>query len=323
MRNIISVLMTTYNCGEYISQAIKSVLNQTFKDFELLIIDDGSTDNTQQIVKRFNDERIRFIESNHIGRSSALNLGLKEASNDLISFCDADDIIHPEKIEKQLKLYKDKNDLIFTDSAFFETDKILYELRIQKDLDIIKRKVALHGHLGPSVFFNKKFILEKDGFNPELIAFEDYDLWLRILNYSNIIIIPQILYFQRLRENSLSTTETMKKKHIIYEIQKPYFEKLAEHFGITSTKEQLIIKGWREFFYGTINLARKYWIDAGLNQWNTKLFITFLLSYLPESFLDYLKDNRIRLRLEYQIQRLLNNNDIQKEFNKVLRLVIE
>ncbi|HCY74568.1 MAG TPA: hypothetical protein DHV28_01485 [Ignavibacteriales bacterium] len=319
----VTVLMTTYNCGKYISQAIKSVLNQAYKDFELLIIDDGSIDDTAQIVKRFNDERIRFIESNHIGRSSALNLGLKEASNDLIFFCDADDVIHPQKIEKQLNLYENKNDLIFTDSAFFETDKILYELRIQKDLGIIKRKVALHGHLGQSVLYNRNFIIENDGYNDKLTAFEDYDLLLRVMNKAHIVILPEILYFQRLRKNSLSTTETMKKKNLIYEIQKPYFEKLAEHFGITSSKEQLIIKGWREFFYSSKNLARKYWINAGLSQWDTKLFITFLLSYLPESFLDYLKDKRVRLRLEYQIQRLLNNNDIQKEFNKVKEIMGE
>ncbi|MCU0342360.1 MAG: glycosyltransferase family 2 protein [Ignavibacterium sp.] len=319
----VTVLMTTYNCGEYISQAIKSILNQTYKDFELLIIDDGSTDNTQQIVRRFNDERIRFIELNHSGRSSALNIGLKEAKYDLLSLCDADDIIHPRKIEKQLNIYTDKNDLIFTDSVFFENVKILYELRIQDDINVLKRKVALHGNLGPSVLFNRIFIVEKGGFNPDLLAFEDYDLWLRILNISNIIIVHEILYFQRLRKNSLSTTETMKKKHLLYEIQKPYFEKLVEHFGITSPKEQLIIKGWREFFYGSTNLARKYWFEAGLNKWSVKLSITFLLSYSPESFLDYLKDKRIRLRLEYQVQKIFKSDDIQKEFDKLLRLVIE
>ncbi len=319
----ITVLMTTYNCGEYISQAIQSVLNQTYKDFELLIIDDGSTDNTEQVVKRFNDQRIRFISSNHIGRSSALNLGLKEAKYDLISFCDADDIIHPQKISKQLLLFKNENDLIFTNSTFFKNNKILYQLKIQNDLNIIKRKVALHGHLGASVLFNRKFILENGGFNVKLLAFEDYDLWLRILIDSNIIIVPEPLYFQRLRKDSLSTTETMKKKNLVYKIQKPYFEKLAEHFGITSLKEQLIIKGWREFFYGSKNLARKYWIGAGINQWNVKLLITFLISYLPESFLDYLKDKRVRLRLDYQIAKLINGDEIQKEFNKVLGMMSE
>lgn len=319
----ISVLMTTYNCGEYISQAINSVLNQTYKDFELLIIDDGSTDNTEQVVKRFNDERIKLIRSNHIGRSSALNLGLKEARYDLITFCDADDIIHPDKIEKQLKQYKNKNDLIFTNSAFFINDKILYELKIQDDLNIIMRKVALHGHLGPSVLFNRKFILENGGFNVELLAFEDYDLWLRILNESNIIIEPEVLYFQRLRKNSLSTTETMKKKNLIYEIQKPYFEKLDEHFGITSSEEQLPLKGWREFFYGAKSLSRKYWLQAGITEWNIKLAITFLISYMPEKFLDYLKDKRLRLRLVYQIERLFIGDNTQIEFTEVLKRVSE
>lgn len=320
---MITVLTTTYNCGQYISQAIQSVLNQTFKDLELLIIDDGSTDDTEKIVNNFKDDRLKFIKLNHIGRSSALNYGLKEARYDLISFCDADDIIHPQKIERQLKLIKNESDLIFTDSAFFETKKILYVMRTQNDLNIIKRKVALHGHLGSSVLFNRKFIIENGGYNYELLAIEDYDLWLRILNKSNIIIVQEVLYFQRLRKNSLSTTETMRKKNLIYEIQKPYFEKLEKHFDITSSKEQLIIKGWREFFYGKKKLARKYWIEAGFNQWNIKLSITFLLSYLHEKFLDYLKDKRIRLRLEYQIKGLLNGNGIQKEFDKVLGMIGE
>ncbi|MCX7876367.1 MAG: glycosyltransferase family 2 protein [Melioribacteraceae bacterium] len=319
----ITVLMTTYNCGEYISQAINSVLKQTYKDFELLIIDDGSTDKSEQVVKRFDDKRIRFIKSNHIGRSAALNLGLKEAKYDFISFCDADDIIHHQKIQKQLLLYKNKNDLVFTNSAFFNRNKILYQLIIQNDLNIIKRKIALHGHLGLSVLFDRNFILDNGGFNTELSAFEDYDLWLKILNKSNIIIVPEVLYFQRLRKNSLSTTETMKKKHLIYEIQKPYFDKLDELFGITSSNEQLILKGWREFFYGEKNKARKYWIDARLKKWSIKLLIIFLLSYLPEKFIDYLKDKRIRLRLEYQIERLLNKNNIQKEFNKILGIISE
>lgn len=319
----VTVLMTTYNCGEYISQAINSVLNQTYKDFELLIIDDGSTDNTEQVVKRFIDERIRFISSSHIGRSSELNLGLKEARYELISFCDADDMIHLNKIEKQLKLFRNNNDLVFTDSALFEGRKILYEIKSPTDMKLIKKKIALHGHFGFTVLFNRKYVLDGGSFNKNLSAFEDYDLWLRILNKSNIIIVPEVLYFQRLRKNSLSTTETMKKKHLIYEIQKPYFEKLEAHFGITSSKEQLIIKGWREFFYGSKNFARKYWIEAGVHNWTAKLLISFLLSYLYDNLLDYLKDKRIRLRIEYQIKNMFGHNKTQKEFDSILRQINE
>jgi glycosyltransferase involved in cell wall biosynthesis len=310
--------MTTYNCGEYILQAIKSILNQTYKDFELLIIDDGSTDNTKNIVNGIRDKRIRFISSEHIGRSSALNLGLQEAKYDIISFCDADDIIHPQKIEKQIGLFRNYNDLVFTDTAFFKNKKILYELKIENDLEIIKRKIALHGHFGPSVLFNKKFIIDNGGYDDSLTAFIDYELLLRIFNKSRIIHIPEILYFQRLRKNSISTTETMKKKHLVYEIQKPYFDKLKEITGITTIEEQLLIKGWREFFYGEKKSSRKYWKDAGLKSWDLKLFITFFLSYFPDSFLNHLKDGRIRLRFEYFIKKLFTGYNIQNRFKEIL-----
>lgn len=315
--------MTTYNCGDYISHAIRSVLNQTYKNFELLIIDDGSTDNTGEIINSFSDDRMNYMKTEHIGYSAAINLGLRRAKFEWVSFCDADDIIHPNKISKQLELIDKENNLVFTNTAYFKSNKILYKISTQNNLNLIKKKIALHGHFGPSVMYNRKFILSNKGHNSNLIAFGDYDLLMRILNNVEIILLPEILYYQRLRKNSMSTTETMKKKNLIYELQKPYFEKLEKHFGITSSKDQLIIKGWREFFYGEKNLARKDWIEAGLNQWSTKLSITFLLSYLPEKFLDYLKDKRIRLRLEYQIQRLLNSNVVQKEFNKVLRLLSE
>ena len=320
---MISVLMTTYNCAKYIRTAVQSILNQTFKNFECLIIDDGSTDNTQEMIKSFNDDRIISIQSKHIGRSAVLNLGLKEANYDLVSFCDADDIIHPQKVAKQIKLMSGENDLIFTGTAFFKNKKILYEIKNQNNINIIKRKVALHGHLGPSVLFNRKFILDKGGFNNDLNAFEDYDLWLRILNRSNIVMVPERLYYQRLRKNSLSTTETMKKKRLIYEIQQPYYDRLSEHFGITSSKERLILKGWREFFYGSKNLARNYWLNAGLNKWNLKLGFSLFLSFLPEKFLDYLKDKRIRLRFEYQLGRLLSGDKIQREFKEILRMIGE
>ncbi len=319
----ITVLMTTYNCAPYIKQAIKSVLNQTYKAFEFLIIDDGSTDNTEEIVYEFNDSRIRYIKSTHIGRSSALNLGLKKAKYDLISFCDADDIIHPQKIEKQLILYKNENDLIFTNSAFFKNRKVLFELKIENDLSIIKQKIALHGHLGQSVLFNRNFIIQNGGYNINLNAFEDYDLLLRVMNKANIVILPEILYFQRLRKDSLSTTETMKKKHLIYEIQKTYLEDLTRHFDIILKTEQLLLKGWREFFYGSKSLCRSYWVEAGITHWNSNLIISFLLSYLPDNFLDFIKDKRLRLRLNYQRDHWIKNNTTQDNFIEILKLIDE
>lgn len=318
----LTLLMTTYNCAEYISQAIKSVLKQTYKEYEFLIIDDGSDDNTEEIINSFNDSRIKFIKIKHSGKSIALNIGLNEAKYELISLCDADDIIHPQKIEKQIVQYKDENDLIFTNTAYFRKNKILFLQEINKESKSFYKKIVLHGQLNSSVLMNKNFILKNSGFNQELSAFEDYDLWLRILNKSNIKIIPELLYYQRLRKNSLSTSDTMKKKHIIYKIQEPYFEKLEQHINISLQSEQLLLKGWREFFYGNKNLSRKLWLNASLKNWDYRNFICFFLTYLPNSFLDKIKNKRFRLRFEYQFKKIFDYQ-IQNEFEKILELINE
>ena len=97
----ITVLMPAYNASNYIGEAIESVLKQTFSDFELLIIDDGSTDNTAEIVQGFKDSRIVFIQQKNAGIALALNAGLQAARAEYIARFDADDICYPNRLEMQ------------------------------------------------------------------------------------------------------------------------------------------------------------------------------------------------------------------------------
>ena len=107
---MLTVLMPTYNSCQYIETAIKSVLNQTYKDLELLIVDDGSTDDTESSISEFSDTRIRYIKKEHEGLAASLNYGLKIAKHDWVSRMDADDISHPKRLEKQISiLEKDDN----------------------------------------------------------------------------------------------------------------------------------------------------------------------------------------------------------------------
>ena len=98
---MISVLMTSYNAEEYIADAVKSILAQTESDFECVIIDDGSTDDTIRIVEKFSDSRIRLIEAGRIGLARALNLGMRESRGEFIARHDADDLSHPRRFEIQ------------------------------------------------------------------------------------------------------------------------------------------------------------------------------------------------------------------------------
>ncbi len=103
----ISVIIATRNYGQYLGEAVQSVLAQTFADFELLIIDDGSTDNTAEVVRLFlRDPRVRYIPSNSLGLSRAKNLSWQLARANLLAFLDADDVWMPAKLEQQVKLFQ-------------------------------------------------------------------------------------------------------------------------------------------------------------------------------------------------------------------------
>jgi glycosyltransferase involved in cell wall biosynthesis len=106
----ISIIVPAYNAEAYISDAINSALNQTFSDIEVIVVNDGSTDNTLEIIRNIDDSRIHLVEADHQGASAARNIGLKEATGEYIQFLDSDDILSPDKIETQLKVLLHTND---------------------------------------------------------------------------------------------------------------------------------------------------------------------------------------------------------------------
>ena len=106
IRTTVSVVMTCYNHEKYIVSAVQSVLDQTFPDFELIIIDDGSTDGTRDMLKTFNDDRIRLIFQENEGPGSACNAGLNIVSGEFIALMSGDDVCYPERLEKQLSYSK-------------------------------------------------------------------------------------------------------------------------------------------------------------------------------------------------------------------------
>jgi len=102
---MISIVMPAYNAEKYIAQAIESILNQTFQDFEFIIVNDGSTDNTLKIIEQYaaQDRRIRLVQIDHVGTSAAKNAGVEVAKSDWIAMMDADDISLPQRLEKQVQ----------------------------------------------------------------------------------------------------------------------------------------------------------------------------------------------------------------------------
>src|SRR6476659_7001862 len=116
---LVSVIMPAFNAGKYISDAIQSVIQQTYNNWELIVIDDGSTDTTAAIIKEFiaSDDRIKYLYQENGGPGKARNKGLKEAKGIYVAFLDADDLWLPEKLREQLKtMFYHKTDLVYSDA---------------------------------------------------------------------------------------------------------------------------------------------------------------------------------------------------------------
>jgi glycosyltransferase involved in cell wall biosynthesis len=203
----VTVLMTTFNCGQYIEKSINSILNQTYKNFELLIIDDGSSDNTGNIIRTLNCDKIRYIWHEHFGRSAALNYGLVAAKYQWVALMDADDLAVSERLEREVGLINENNrNIIFSDSVYFKNNKIQFLNMINPEKEDMKRKIELRGHIcNSSVLYNRDFILENGGYNEKLDHSEDHELWIRLLKKANFIHLNEWLIFMRIRDNSLST----------------------------------------------------------------------------------------------------------------------
>jgi hypothetical protein len=238
---------------------------------------------------------------------------------------DADDLSHNERLEKQLKsMNLNENKICFTSAAYFSGKnfkiKFLSNTVIPKDFNKV---IALHGFFcNSTMMFHKNHIL-KYTYDESLYSSEDYHLFLRIKDNSEFYLLPEILVFARLRKLSLSESLYSSNGNLVYKIQEPYYQDLFSSFGIYNLTEQWKLKGWREFFYGSKNLARKYWLNTGLKNWNLKLTFSFPLSLLPENLFKFIKDKKIRLRIDYQIEKFLLGNKIQIEFNKIRRMISE
>ena len=210
----VSVIITTYMNDRYIGAAVESVLNQTFGDYELIIVDDGSTDRTRDVVSGFKDERIRYIWQEHSGLpASARNRGIGIATGRFIAFLDGDNTWHPDKLTRCIGIFeKDPAvDVLGHDANLMrDSDKKTFKRTFYgpyKD-DIYKYFLLEGNSMDPSSVVMKRTIFSEDGFSfdedKNLYTVEDYDLWLRLAKPQryNFFYLPEPLTDHRVFEKS-------------------------------------------------------------------------------------------------------------------------
>jgi glycosyltransferase involved in cell wall biosynthesis len=214
----VSVIILTYNRADRLTEAIESVLNQTFRDLELIIVDNYSSDNTQSVVDSFHDERIRYFKNKNRGFLGInRNFGIEKAKGEYIAFLDDDDLWLPEKLEKQVKLMDSNKELglVYADCYIMDEAGSLWEKTYFASRKPI-RGAALKGLLQENTIAILTAMVRKEaldrvgGFSTKYIIAQDYDLWLRIVQDYPIDFIDEPLAKYRLHLGGASS-----KNHII------------------------------------------------------------------------------------------------------------
>jgi len=208
---LISVVLTTYNRMDIFPKTLDTILCQTYKNFELIIVDDGSTDNTEEIIKHYNGSRIRYIKTDHCGvMARQRNIGLKQSKGKYIAFCDDDDLWDPKKLEMQLDFMEKNNaGICFCNYYKINQDgKIVGEGKIKKKYinPTFTNFFLSAGYICNSSVMIKSVCVDKLGYqneSPELIAIEDSEYWARILSIYNGCFLQEKLVSYRVHQGSI------------------------------------------------------------------------------------------------------------------------
>jgi len=231
---LLSVLLPTYNRAHMIGYAINSLLEQTYSNLQIIVVDDGSTDNTQEVVRLFGDSRIDYHKINHVGISKALNYGLSKAESDIIIRLDSDDYCDIERINTQYSFYNENSEQYGVIGSNFyvvaanenKTNilKVVYPKNHKQISDQLPRKCCL-AH--PTLLFRKDVILEVGGFSESKQTAEDWELYLRLINKTKFYNIQKFLVTIRKHDHNLSTSNAIFNKENI-DVPKSFFEKIIQ-----------------------------------------------------------------------------------------------
>lgn len=271
-KHLISVIMPVYNSQNYLTDAIESVLNQTYKNFEFIIIDDCSTDESWEIIKKYsdNDKRIKkFRNKKNLGIAKTRNNGFKlvNKNSKYYAIFDSDDILTPNRIEEQVKFLEKNENYALVGSHIIIIDKNGREIGIRRyktnNLDI-KKRMFFYNPIAQSAVMIRASVLEEVGYYDENYSgCEDYDLWLRVAEKYKVANIDKSLIKYRISPIQFKSTKLKETLKLTIAIQKKwithknFFNALAvinlifEHF-LLLLPNKLILFFFKKVRYGII-----------------------------------------------------------------------
>jgi glycosyltransferase involved in cell wall biosynthesis len=215
---MISVIMPIYNGELYLREAIESILNQTYANFELICIDDGSTDNTLRILDEYSaiDDRIVIISRENKGLIATLNEGILRSKYNFIARMDADDISLPSRFEKQINYLVSHENVGVVGSSYIYIDQERHVLGVRRlwNINYVLKAICIFGapFAHPSVMFNKSALGNELYYSYEYKHAEDYELWTRLEKITKFAVLKEPLLKYRVLQTSVSRKNKMEQK---------------------------------------------------------------------------------------------------------------
>ena len=328
----VSVIMSTFNSKEeHLRSSIESILNQSYKDIELIIVNDGSQFKDIEIIKSYDDNRIVLINNEkNIGLAASLNKAIKMSRGEYIARMDSDDVSLKRRIEKQVK-FMEKNphiDIVGTYARFFGDSKKVSLTPLINMREIYIMLLMETTLLHPTVMIRKSFIEQNELLYNELFTYaQDFDMWARCSELGNIEIMPEILVYIRKHAKQIST----EKKNLQKKFAKKILKRQLDNFGVDYSDREfelhLMLSGLCEFDIEKI-LDLKRWINKLnhqnelVNKYNKKIFQKILTNKvfniyfkLPKNKLKLIFDAILNKDLRFFI---FNNYNFKVGFKRLI-----
>ncbi|MEA5593800.1 glycosyltransferase family A protein [Rivularia sp. UHCC 0363] len=318
----ISIVIPAYNAERTIIKTIESVLEQTFQDFEIIVINDGSKDKTVEIVESIKDERINIFSSQNRGLPTARNRGISHSTGEFIAFLDADDLWTKNKLEMQLNALKQSPEagLAYSWTCFMDVDErgeaisFLPSPQYSFTGDVYQQLlIGDFIHSGSNTLIRSQAIQVVGEFEPTLKSCEDWDYWLRIAARFNFVVVPKYQILYRRTPGAMSSKVEVMKEASLIAIEKAYnaapkqlqylkkytltnFHRYCASLYLQHRNDNLGIAEARQHLLSAIGLQPKTLLDSLTQKLLIKLLFKQIFSQKISSYLIQLTKKSITIK---------------------------
>lgn len=248
---LVSIVTPTYNQAEYLSETIESVLSQTYQRIEYIVLDDGSTDNTQEVLSKF-DGRIRHERHSNIGQAQTLNKGWSLCKGKYIGYLSSDDLLYPSAVSELVALLEKDQSIVcaFPDSDLIDNYSRVIKRNVCHPFDLSDTVIRQECYIGPGAIFRKTAFYSLGGWREDLKLAPDREFWIRISSLGRIEMCNSVLAGYRMHSDSISY------KVVSEDVSREYVRVLDGYFSGSDIPQNIVNRKNDAYGYAYLLLAR-------------------------------------------------------------------